>query len=384
MNGRMKMGSAISSSQFNQMLHSNSTCVLLNSRQSKRPSGADDWVRATALALPPLIALDHLFLTSVGMNTWELVLHLVNVHGGRQLIVIPPDSPKLGHVSAEGLVADFHLDEKRSDFYILESTAAIIESGWSQARDELLISRSDLVVPISVRPRGNMERLLANCTASIDNSCRTKYRKPLDRVCYDWTSRTINRGVKSRRKYITHWTRSANGPFPGQDQFNFYDSIRHSLSFPGSAFSALNRIILERRIRSSSRFIRGNHQVVSFTELEIEAALSLMRWRRRYACYSFEPYGIAIDCECAGRCGCRKAIYGSVADYSRLSEADRPFFQNAGSEVSDWTPEAEWRCVGDFDLESVPAEMIRIIVFEEREAAALRVNCPYEVISLTC
>ena len=64
-------------------------CVILNSRQSKRPCNRDDWVTATARAVDGVIRQGLTVITSTGLNTWELTAHLVNIGRGQQIVVLP-------------------------------------------------------------------------------------------------------------------------------------------------------------------------------------------------------------------------------------------------------------------------------------------------------
>jgi hypothetical protein len=121
---------------------------------------------------------------------------------------------------------------------------------------------------------------------------------------------------------------------------------------------------------------------VSFSALKPLEAVKLMRWRRRYVCYSFEPYGVAIRADIADAAGLRPVIYGDDELYSRLADSDRPFFQSRGSKVSDWRPEAEWRHLGDFNLPKLPVDGVKLITYTRPEAAALQQSTKYEVIPL--
>ena len=376
------MGCVFSIDQFNDLISGQRACILLNSRQSKRPCRLDNWVTATSAAVTTLVAQDYLFITSLGMNTWELVLHLVNRSGAKQVIVIPPDPRLVGFDTLEAIVGSFRLDTARTSFYVLEHSGDRKTHEWSQQRDTFLISLPVTLVPVSIRPGGGLENHLKSTVNAVDSTYRVPYRKPVDRVRYDWNRVSLNRQFPLDWPFLTHWTRSADGPSSGQDRFEYYDSVLSSTDFPGSASHVLGRILEKGRLRASTRFIRGEYPVVSFTALHPHDALKLMRWRKRYAYYSFEPYGIAIDISAAREQSCREVIYGSPAHYDALNESDRPFFQNADSAVGDWRAEAEWRHCGDLVLQSIPERAIRVITYREEQAQRLRERLPYQVVSL--
>src|SRR5690606_5335027 len=97
----------------------------------------------------------------------------------------------------------------------------------------------------------------------------------------------------------------------------------------------------------------------------------------------FEPYGIAIAPGAAEPLSCRPVIYGSDELYEQLPPSERPFFQKAGSSVADWTPEAEWRVIGELRLTDIPSEEIRVIVYRQEEIAAIESACAFRVDAMT-
>ncbi len=235
-------------------------------------------------------------------------------------------------------------------------------------------------------PGGNFDRLqnqAATAGKEICNDFRVDYRRPVDRVRYDFEGCTFNPALDDPNwRYVIHWTRSSHGPYPAETRFEYYRDILASSTYCRSAYHTLVRIAIDRTIRSTNRFIRGGHQVVSFSALEPREAVKLMRWRRRYVCYSFEPYGVAIRTDAAIAAGLRPVVYGDDDLYSELADCDRPYFQNRGSEVSDWRPEAEWRCLGDLNLQSLPADEVKLITCTCHEATALQQLTKREVIPL--
>lgn len=108
-----------------------------------------------------------------------------------------------------------------------------------------------------------------------------------------------------------------------------------------------------------------------------------MYWRKRYVYFGFEPYGIAIRSDIAHATGMRPVIYGDSSLYASLPESDKPFFQNQGSGSADWRPEEEWRYLGDLDLNQLPDEGMRIIVYSNAEVEMIRKLTGRQVWSLT-
>ncbi|MCX6832876.1 MAG: hypothetical protein NT028_12240 [candidate division Zixibacteria bacterium] len=363
-------------------------CVILNSRQSKRPCNRDDWVTATARAVDGVIRRGLTVITSIGLNTWELTTHLVNIRRGRQIIVLPSMGEESIPLVITQTISDFKLDPARCLFVAPTSDTIPGKSAkdfWPE-RDFLAVELADVVLPLSIRPGGNFDRLqnqAATAGKEICNDFRVDYRRPADRVRYDFEGCTFNPALDDPNwRYVIHWTRSSHGPYPAETRFEYYRDILASDTYCRSAYHTLVRIASDRTIRSTNRFISGGYQVVSFSALEPREAIKLMRWRRRYVCYSFEPYGIAIQTDTAIAAGLRPVVYGDDDLYSQLADCDRPFFQSRGSEVSDWRPEAEWRCLGDLNLQRLPADGIKLITYTYHEAAALQQLTKYEVIPL--
>lgn len=377
------MGVVINLKQFQTTVSSESTCLVINSRQSKRPCGADEWVKATKDAISQYYANESIFLTSIGMNSWELAVHLVNIIGGRQIIVLPPDLAEYGFSSTTDLLQCFKLDKNRTLLMVLDNSGQLPVGEWQQSRDEFLLGNAGKIVPVSIRPAGRLQSLLEKSNGTIDGSFRIPYRKPIDRVNYDWNRAKLSSKIGSGWGGLTHWTRSSFNPPEPQGHYDFYRAILNSDSYPFSALHTLERILQQGRILASSRFIRGGHFVVSLTAQDPTEAIKLMRWRKRYAYYSFEPYGIGISAAFARRLGIRPVSYGSVDEFNSLAECDRPFFQNSGSVVADWQPEAEWRHVGDLNLRTIPPEMMRVYTYRESEIERLRGLTPCDVVSLT-
>ncbi len=363
-------------------------CVLLNSRQSKRPSRRDKWIQATKEAVEHF-ADDCVFLTSIGMNTWELALHLVNECGGRQIIVIPAEDGINPANVIDSVNLDFKLDPARVGFVFFNPSKSIKRSRkscWLE-RDRIIVDLADTIVPVSVRSGGNLESIIAAAAVEHDKHVEARfaveYRPAADRVTYNLNQKYINpRFAGSVWDYVTHWTRSSHTPYAGESSLAYYHDIINSDRYPRTASDTLARIVSERRIRASSRFIRGGYEVVSFTSLNPINAVKLMRWRRRYVYYSFEPYGIAIARSYVARISIKPVIYGDSQLYEQLSDEERPFFQNRGSGNADWRPEAEFRHLGDLSLGRVPADQVKLIVYRPADAERFADLCPYEVIPL--
>jgi hypothetical protein len=124
------------------------------------------------------------------------------------------------------------------------------------------------------------------------------------------------------------------------------------------------------RIRGSSWRIAEKTSMVAFTELSPLDSIPLMRWRPRWARWSFEPYGIAIRREIAEQLGARPVRYVSDKEWRSLSLDERPFAHGEG-EDGEWPAEREWRMAGDVDLRAISTEGLRIIARHSTEIGLL-------------
>lgn len=362
--------------------------AILNSRQSKAPQGDDLWVRSTLAAVQDAIRRDFSIIGSIGFNTWELVAWATGRHNGKLLIYVP--FPYEKNLNLAGTTAtrdrpaledmicrEFALPAQRVEFIFQQPglRRGTKKTFWPE-RDRDIVRLADVLYPVSLRPGGGLEMLVAEASAEKD-MCR-KYQIVYQQcrrqsVLQPYSSRACSSLPDAVGEYLTHWTRAANSKWPGETCAEYYRDITLANDhYPRSALDTLQRILREHLLRASPTHIRGGFPVVSFTALAPHEALHLMRWRRRYVRWSFEPYGIAIRNDAALAAGMRPVIYGTPADYQCLPEPDRPFFQNIGMRGGDWLPEKEWRHHGDFDLSKIPDESVKIMVRTPQEMPHIR------------
>lgn len=364
------------------------TVAILNSHQSKRPCRANVWVDRTVNLVSELAKQEKTLLTSIGLNTWELLVYLTASHNLSQLIIIPAIDDAKARGIAEDTIREFDLHEKSVEFACLcppSSREWMTRKKLYQLRDEIIFALAETIIPVSVNPEGRLASLLKNVrsTSRIENSYSVPYQPAKDKPRYALDkSRLLPATIRALENHLIHWTRSSHTPYPDETSASYYDDIISSYSYPRSAFCSLKRISSQERIRASSRFIRGGFEVVSFSDSGLAESLSLMRWRRRYVYYNFEPYGVAIPKKYAGQAGLKPVIYGKKSDYDSLKEADRPYFQTGKSNAADWTPESEWRHVGDIDLASLPDDGLRFVVYKSAEIEKLKSATEREVLSL--
>jgi len=371
--------------------------AILNSRQSKMPVGDKAWVVSTLKAVRHAGDNGYTIISSVGMNTWELVTWSAGAAGAHlQLHMSIPfrdtiagsmvDAPVGKDAVAEMILREFELNPARTEFRFHCQDSAVRRKQFWPERDEEIVRLADILYPVSIRSGGNFENLLN--TAIPGGKIDRRFSVPYDSVNPD---RNHPLPMKDRASachdapwpYLTHWTRSANGKWPGETAAAYYrDIIQPGRAYPRSALATLMRILAEKRIRASHWRIRESHDVVSFTALPPSASVKLMRWRKRFVRWNFEPYGIVIRKDAVQAIGLRPVMYGVPGDYKKLSVSDQPFFQNRGVRGGDWTPEHEWRYVGDLDLHGIPHDALKVIVCSPEDVARVRPVTDAEILPL--
>jgi hypothetical protein len=218
------------------------------------------------------------------------------------------------------------------------------------------VTHAKRIHPISIRPDGRLADLLKGIVekCKIDTSFQIDWKQ--DRSCpirhWKLDAERIRAVIDPHyEQYLIHWTRACAGPWPGETSAEFYRDVFASDSeYARSAHRTLQRIVAEKMIRGSSWRIHGSQRVVSFTALPPSQAISLMKWRKRYVRYTFEPFGIAVLKETALAKGVQPVRYLKPGDQPPSDERSA-YCQGIGSKT-EWTQEQEYRYLGDYRLEA--------------------------------
>jgi hypothetical protein len=152
----------------------------------------------------------------------------------------------------------------------------------------------------------------------------------------------------------------------------FRDLLANGTLYVRNAAETLRRITVEGKIRGSAWKVPGGGVATAFTSLSPGDAFELMRWRKRYVHFSFEPYGIAVRKEELVRRGAGEVRYGRKGD----GYAGPDLFLHAAGEDDRWTREREWRLLGDLDLHTLPRQAVTAVVPDEHAARDLRGRIP--------
>ena len=361
--------------------------AILNSRQNLRPIGSDLWIKYTKLTMQKLSGQDVTVLSSVGMKTWELLVHFAAKYKIKQRIYIPITSEQKNIDVIAYYTNQFGLSQKLTDYYFFEvENLQKDKLIFQQERDRQIINDADIIYPISIRKDSTLRQLYSKVESRqvvVDKQVTVKYeknRKPCKyKIDYDKLNPVIDKKLDN---FLIHWTRTANDLWPDEKLNNYYQSISSSKdNYSHSAYDTLIRILSEKKLRASSRHYRRNISAVAFSELKPSDAISLMKWRARYHEMSFEPYGIAINKKAAAKIGVRPVIYGDSKEYNGLKKTDQPYFQAIGIKGF-WRPEKEWRFIGEIDLLKIHLKDLKIIVWKKEQIDLINRYSKSEIISL--
>jgi len=361
--------------------------AILNSHQSKTPVGHDRWVQSTLVAVEYAVQQGWGIVTSIGLNTWELVTWAAARRRGPIDMVIPDCDEE--EKTQRTVAGDFglHLDLVRWHVLNRQPNQRAPKAWWT-GRDDFICELADVLLPVSLRPGGRIEALISQSASrkTIDDRFRVPYdpqphheRLPIDPDRINPALHAWGDG------FLIHWTRACHGPWPGECAADFYeDLVRSGESYCRSALPTLQRILGERTLRASGWRIGDKQPVVAFTELSPVESLPLMSWRSRWSRWSFEPYGIATHRDWAMAHGVRPVRYVTDEEWRALRSDEKPFCHRRGHRADIWPAEREWRHSSDFCFGDTPHDAVRLIVRRESEAVILRGSADHPVYAFAC
>ncbi len=373
------------------------TAMIMNSRKSRSIGSNTPWLKKTVELTRYAIRNQWTMISSYGSISYLMVAWLARFSG----LVMVCDSPLPFMI--DGIPKDQFLKEF-SDIFRIEKTLFVsvfspgripdIRQRW-RLRDHLAASLSDILIPCEIRPTGNMSEILRVAEVSGKIVVKNIPGHEQEASLAKKSTETITMGaiaqqsevVPKQNKFytlsvsgsarpkeilLTHYTRACPGPWPGQTWSDYLRSLEYG--DPGcshTAFDTLGRIIQEKRIRSSSKWVRGNVPVVCLTEQEPEQFHRICKWRRGLMRKTFEPYGIAFSRDYLLSKGARKVTYIGEDGFKSLQEESRVFFQLFSCSSLNWFEEKEWRIVNDLDFSAIDPSDWYVIVPDEEDARNL-------------
>ncbi|GAB4327287.1 MAG: hypothetical protein Kow0074_22550 [Candidatus Zixiibacteriota bacterium] len=312
--------------------------------------------------------LDAEIVSSTHPLTWDLVTWTA-AQNHATVHLFQPESD----ADPSRLTHEFQIPQERLRIQRLNVRTTRSGKAWWIDRDRAIVEFADILIPVSVRRGGALEELLARHAGRKDiiSRFRTTYSPAAHHERYPVDRKKLNPKLKSWPKgFLIHWTRSCHGPWPGETMADFLGDLTASqITYCRSALRTLTRILSEQRLRGSSWHIGAHQPVVALTELSPLESIPLMRWRPRWARWSFEPFGIAIPVAVAESLGARPVRYVTPEKWRSVPDDEKPFTHSIGKEDAIWPAEREWRVAGDLPLDSISCDAGIIIV---RDTGSLR------------
>jgi len=343
----------------------NQTCSLLISRQKLHPCGLSPWVKQSYKAIQWVKDNGLTLYTSLGQQTWELIVFLAHIKAIKQIMVIPSTHKDHFECQKNHAIEQFHLDLDNVQFQCLYPNGS---KSLLYQRDVTIVSNSDVLIPISVRKKGHMSTLISQKQDnSIVQEFQINYQKDRHSLAYQVKKNDLSQKIQHvESDYLIHWTRSCNGPWPTETLYDYYAAILKSNQYPRNAMASLENILSCDRIIASSRHMPDKTPTVSFTALPPKNAITLMRWRSRYRQMSFEPYGIGIEKTYAASIGIQKVRYYAHPKDKPKNVAH--WLCQSRGKYSDWRLEKEYRYCGDIRLLDIPREKLVCFCYKDIEA----------------
>ena len=337
------------------------TAAVILSRQALRPCRSCEWVCLAEEAVKWLGLQGFGLVTSIGLQTWELLLTLAVEYRVPTTVVLPAGGAGFS-VLAAWTTGQFDLADREVELVPLEDSG-FGERGRPPAerRDAEVSVRADLLLPVSVRSGGGMDDLIYQAEISgrpVDRRFAVPYGNGGTTVAYELDRSMLSDSVRRiGREYLTHWTRASNGPWPTERSVDYYRDLLRADRYPRGALATLLNIAGSGRVVASRRHMPRETPAVCFSGLSPAEVAPLVRWRARYRCMSFEPYGIGIERGYAESIGIRPVVYCEKG--ASGGDTDTPFWlrQSAGS-VGDWRREDEYRHREDLILADVPKDKL--------------------------
>jgi len=354
------------------------------------------------------------FAASFGTTTYDLVTAGAELFGASLLLLVPQALEEMGKLKDSPLGTP----PAPPDVVLTCLTKAVDcpKPTRMVCRDRLLAFLSDIHCLLELRPGGNLQKVLERqqqiqprssfrpsflhedgkaagmsgrivvqvnqetiLTLSRKDSSVAQKSLP-ERSEQHHPGRMLDKGAINWREYLYHYTRSCPGPWPGESYRDYLRSLLEDGPLgEHTALAALLRILAEGRIRASSKIVRGDHRVVSWTSRPPRELSALRRWNPALIRWTFEPFGLAVKRSLLRALGAKPAIYAVSSIYQNLPRHERFRFQLHDPTRCRWKNEHEWRLPQDLTVEGLMPDQAFLFMptfadaaeFAHRTASAL-------------
>ncbi len=201
--------------------------AILNSRQSLRPCGGDAWIKKTIETVRWIKQNNFTLISSTGMSTWELVTALASIEQVPLELYLVQDPKQSQSEQTEHILSQFGLAMRMVTCIQVSATASDGKSEILHARDMAILSAAGILVPISIRPEGNLSSLITQAKAGgkqIVQDFETTHKKPDEQYSYMLDRQTLTSSIcNCKYDYIIHWTRATHGRWPNERSLDFIE-----------------------------------------------------------------------------------------------------------------------------------------------------------------
>jgi hypothetical protein len=315
------------------------------------------------------------------MLSWDFGLWAAAKNGSPLHLILPAKSGESFDDLIGSICSNFEITRQKPDVQLLNSERASARSKdvWLE-RDDIACRLADRIFPISIRPGGKLEALLRDpeISAKICRDFQVDYES-LPYGLPKWASLSYDcRDLRTLgRDFVFHLTRASAGPWPNENAAGFSRAIAQTFEgYPRDGYRTIEAIVDTRRILGSTHRIRNNLPAVCFSELEPEQLLRLVKWRARYARYSFEPYAIGIRKQAACSVGVQPVEYDEGGKRVPASI----YHQGRGKD-GHWMTEREWRLSGDLDLSKISPQDLVVVTATHDEKRQLAAKTTWQIAS---
>ena len=313
------------------------------------------------------------------MSTWDIVTTIASdLQLKLELHIQLKENQSLEKIK-DTIIREYNLNPLLVSFVIIQENKNNI---FQNARDASILSSAEKIIPISIRPDGNLERLVLSYNDKINNSYSIPYKKKKDKVAYTLDDLEINAELQViKNEYIIHWTKTSKSKWHHERQYDYYNDILNSGTYPRTAFHNLQNIIKSQTIFATPTHMPQDIFTVSFTSLPPVEMAPLFRWRSRYQEMSFEPYGIGIKRETAYKHDIQEVIYYEKDSNNISNLQNKIWLTQSKGIVTNWELECELRHLGDFIFKKIDRDDIILFTRYKKEAAQLQELTGYKTIS---
>ncbi len=346
--------------------------LILNSAQGKYPVAVDPWVVKTTEAVSVLASDGHTIIAGTQPIMWDFCAWRAAVEDARTCFLMFSDQYETASPDFGAVFDEYGFTPERTECIAVPGIGdRPVKEAWP-LRDRYAIEMADVVFPVSIRRNGKLYELLQQLPQKrICRDFMIDWEVSRHVPVYDFEGLDVN--PLPSGEWVIHWTRASQGPWPDEPWREFFtDFFARPKQYVRTAVDTLTRIVADRVILGTSAHMPGSVRAVSCSSLSPDEAIGLMRWRKRYVRYSFEPFGIAIRKTAFEKLGGREVVY--CGKEMAPEDADPLFFQSPG-EIGDWEKEHEWRLKGDLRLDDLDRDDLFVIVPGDKEYDFLKDVC---------